>query len=245
MLFRAVSVLTLFSLIGVMGYPAETGSVEQQIREMETSRLAFPTDSSRWSDSIADDAMFMQGTGIVLNKQQTIDMYKNGIPADNSTDLKETQFRQFGDTAIFSYISARIRHDDGDRSVRHQHVRRTVVYRRKDGKWQLVLLSAAILPYADAQQRPVDSKVLDEYVGVYADFPQPRTVTLTRDGTRLMAQGSWEKEKTEFIALSDDTFVVPGEPNQLYFERGPDGHVLRLWYRDIGGDQILQRRVGK
>jgi hypothetical protein len=98
-------------------------------------------------------------------------------------------------------------------------------------------------PYADAKQRPVDPKILDQYVGVYADFPPPKTVTLTRDGTRLMAQGSGETEKTEFISLSDDTFVLPGEPSQLYFERSPDGHVLRLWYRDIGGDQILQKRV--
>jgi hypothetical protein len=121
-------------------------------------------------------------------------------------------------------------------------VRRTVVYQHRDGKWQLILLSAALLPYADAQQRPVNPKILDEYVGVYEDFPSPRTVTLSSNGTRLTAQGSWEKEKTELIALSDDTFVIPGDGNQLYFERDPDGHFL-LWYRDLGGDQILQRRV--
>jgi ketosteroid isomerase-like protein len=210
---------------------------------MEIARLAYPTDTSRWAHNIADDALFMQGTGVMLNKAQTIDAYKNGIPAENSTDLKETEFRQSGDIAIFSYTTARIRHDDAERSMRHQHVHRSVVYQKRNEKWQLVFLSAAIVPYADAKQRPVEPKILDEYAGVYADFPPPRTVTLSRDGAKLVAQGSWEKEKTEFISLSDDTFVLPGEPNQLYFERGPDGHVLHVWYRDVGGEQILQKRV--
>ena len=45
------------------------------------------------------------------------------------------------------------------------------------------------------------------------------------------------------VALSDDTFAIRGEPNQLYFERGPDGHFFRLWYRDSGGDQLVQQRL--
>jgi hypothetical protein len=242
MILRVLSAMILFSILpGTMGYPAETSNVEREILEMEKARLGFPTDSSRWTNSIAADALFMQGNGAVLTKRQTIDMYKSGI-VENSTDLKQIEFRQSADIAIFSYVTTRIRHDDGDRSVRHQHVRRTVVYQHRDGKWQLILLSAALLPYADAQQRPVNPKILDEYVGVYEDFPSPRTVTLSSNGTRLTAQGSWEKEKTELIALSDDTFVIPGDGNQLYFERDPDGHFL-LWYRDLGGDQILQRRV--
>jgi ketosteroid isomerase-like protein len=243
---KAILPLLLFVfLLQTVGHTQETASVEQQVRKMETTRLASPKDSSRWADDIADDGLFMQGTGVMLNKQQTIENYENGIETDNSTDLKETEFRQSGDTAIFSYVSTRIRHDDKDRAVRHQHVRRTVVYHFKDGKWRLVFLSAVITPYADAPQRPVDPKILDEYVGVYADFPPPKTVTFTRDGTRLMAQGSWENEKTELVALSDDTFAQRGEPNLLYFERGPDGHVLRLWYRDSGGDQLVQQRIGK
>jgi ketosteroid isomerase-like protein len=242
---RIVSPLILFVIfLPAVGHPEQTASVEQQIRKMETTRLAFPKDSSRWANDIADDALFMQGTGVMLNKRQTIENYRN-LFDDNSTDLTETEFRQSGDTAIFSYVSTRIRHDDKNGAIRHQHVRRTVVYHFKDGKWRLVLLSAAGVPYLDVSQRPVDPKILDEYVGVYADFPSPKTVTFTRDGTRLMAQGTGETEKTELLALSDDTFAVRGEPNQLYFERGPDGHVLRLWYRDSGGDQLVQRRISK
>jgi ketosteroid isomerase-like protein len=243
--FLVLSVVLSVVLLQAVGHPEQTAGVEQQIRKMETTRLAFPKDSSRWAEDIAGDAIFMQGNGVTLNKQQTIENYRNGIETDNSTDLKATEFRQSGDIAIFSYVSTRIRHDDKDRAMRHQHVRRTVIYHFQDGKWRLVLLSAAVVPYQDAPQRPGDPSILDQYVGVYADFPPPNTVTITRDGTRLMAQGTGETEKTELLALSDDTFAVRGESNQLYFERARDGHVLHLWSRDTGGDQLVQQRISK
>ena len=186
----------------------------------------------------------MQGTGEMLTKRQTIENYRQNED-ENSTDLTETEFRQSGDTAVFSYISTRKRHDNFDGAVRHQHIRRSVVYQQRAGRWQLVLLTAAGVPWVDGRQRPVDPKILDEYVGIYADFPPPTTVTFTRDGTRLMAQGSAEKEKTELLALSDDTFAVRGYPGEFYFERGPEGHFVRLWFRDFGGDQLEQRRLSK
>jgi ketosteroid isomerase-like protein len=245
MTVKGISAVALFlTILVIVGHPTEANNIEQQIRKMEISRLAFPTDSSRWAVDVSDDALFMQGTGEILTKRQTIENYK-GMEAENSTDLSETEFRHSGDMAVFSYVSTRIRRDSPGRSPRHQHVRRTVVYQLRDGKWRLVLLTAAGVPWAEGRQRPVDPKILDEYVGVYADFPPPTTVTFTRDGTRLMAQGSTEKEKTELMALSDDTFVVRGEPTQFYFERGPDGHFVRLWYRDLGGDQLEQRRLSK
>ncbi len=242
MLARCISVLAVAAFV-LWAQSSGSGSAEQEIRRMETARLAYPLDSTRWADDIADDALFMQGTGVVQSKQQTIDAYKSNIPVTNSTEMTDTAFRQSGDTAIFSYVTARVRHDDGDRAVRHQHVMRTVVYQHRGDRWRLVLLSAALRPYEDAVQRPVAPNILDEYAGVYADFPPPRTVTLSREGTRLMAQGSAETEKTELIALSDDTFAIRGEANQLYFERGPGGHVLHLWYRDTGGDEIEQKRI--
>ena len=245
MTMKGISAAALFLTISVaVGHAAETSSVEQQIRKMEIARLAFPKDSSQWADNIADDGLFMHGTGEMLSKKQTIEYYKQNED-ENATDLTQTEFRQSGDTAIFSYISTRKRHDNFDRAVRHQHVRRTVVYQLRDGKWRLVLLAAAGVPWADGPQRPVDPKILDEYVGVYADFPPPNTVTFTRDGTRLMAQGSTETEKTELIALSDDTFAVRGYPGEFYFERRPDGHLVHLWYRDMGGDQLEQKRLSK
>jgi len=36
----------------------------------------------------------------------------------------------------------------------------------------------------------VDPKILDTYLGVWRDAPAPSTVTFTRDGGKLMAQGT-------------------------------------------------------
>jgi hypothetical protein len=58
-----------------------------------------------------------------------------------------------------------------------------------------------------------------------------------------MAQGSDERVKTPLLALSDNTFVVRGEPAQITFEKGPDGEITRVIWRDIGGSVEVQERA--
>jgi hypothetical protein len=59
-----------------------------------------------------------------------------------------------------------------------------------------------------------------------------------------MAQGSDESEKYEFLALSDSTFVIRGDSNLVTFEKGPDGKVTRMLFRDVGGSvQVYDRSL--
>src|SRR5450432_2882926 len=58
---------------------AGSGSVEQEIRRMESARLAYQLESTRWADDIDNDDLFMQGTEGVQSKQETIEAYKNNI----------------------------------------------------------------------------------------------------------------------------------------------------------------------
>jgi hypothetical protein len=95
----ARTILAVFTLLvaglASSSLAAQTPDVAEQMRKMENTRLAFPKISSRWADDLADNALFMQGTGVMLNKQQTIENYKNGS-GENSTELTETEFRQAG-----------------------------------------------------------------------------------------------------------------------------------------------------
>jgi hypothetical protein len=53
MILRVLSAVTLLvNLLGTVGYPAETANLKQEVLEMKKARLAFPTDSSRWTDSM-------------------------------------------------------------------------------------------------------------------------------------------------------------------------------------------------
>jgi hypothetical protein len=90
----------------------------------------------------------------------------------------------------------------------------------------------------------VDPKVLDTYLGVWRDAPAPSTVTFTRDGGKLMARGTNGTDKTELLALSDNTFVLRGDSTLITFEKGPDGKVTRTLLRDLGGSvQVHESRT--
>jgi hypothetical protein len=221
--------------------PREATSTEQQIRALEAIRLGSPNKTSEWSRHVAPDALFHQGSGVVVGADEFLrDLQKHSF--EDSLEMLDTQFRQVGDAAIFSYVFKRVRHDDAN-AIRHQHLRRTVVYLRTTLGWQMITSAVSVIPYADLASKPVDPEILDTYTGVWPDTPAPATVTLTREGSKLMAQGSDEKVKTPLLALSDNTFVVRGEPAQITFEKGPDGQVSRVLWRDIGGSVEVQQRA--
>jgi hypothetical protein len=142
-------------------------------------------------------------------------------------------FSQIGDVAIFSYVFRRTHHDDAS-AVIHQHIRRTLVYQRTGSGWQMIASAVATIPFGDLESKPVDPKVLGTYIGVWT-ATVPSTVTLTREGGKLMAQGSNETEKAELLAVSDSTFVIRGDSNLITFEKGTNGKVTRMLFHDVGG----------
>jgi hypothetical protein len=108
----------------------------------------------------------------------------------------------------------------------------------------MIASAVAVIPFADFESRPVDPKVLGTYLGVWTSTPASPTVTLTREGGKLMAQESSETEKVEFLAESDSTFVIRGDSALVTFEKGPDGKVTRMLLRDIGGSvQVFGRSI--
>ena len=221
---------------------AEIGNAEEEIRALETVRLKSPTKTEVWSDNVAKDALFHLGNGAVASKQDLLAHMRQQV-MDDSVEMSDTMFSQIGDVAIFSYVFRRTHHDDAS-AVIHQHIRRTLVYQQTASGWQMIASAVATIPFADLESRSVDPKVLDTYLGVWAATPSPSTITLTLEGGKLMAKGSNETEKAEFLAVSDSTFVIRGDPDLITFEKGSDGKVDRMLFRDIGGSlQVFQRSI--
>ena len=235
--------MAVFALVSALCCCAQEmpkiANAEQEIRSLETIRLKSPNRTEEWSANVAKDALFHLGNGAVLNKQDLLAHMHDEVFED-SPEMSDTKFSQFGDVAVFSYVFKRTRHDAD--AIVHQHIRRTLVYQRIASRWQMISSAVAVIPYADLESKRVDPVILDSYVGVWPDTPAPATVTLTRDGDKLMAQGSNETEKTELLALSDNTFVVRGDADLITFEKGPDGNVTRTLRRDIGGSVEVQSR---
>jgi ketosteroid isomerase-like protein len=238
--------MLLFALVATICSSAQeaprAGNAEEEIRALETVRLKFPTKTEVWSGNVAKDALFHLGNGAVASKQDLLAHMSQQVMED-SLEMSDTKFSQIGDVAIFSYVFMRTSHDDAG-TVAHQHIRRTLVYQRAGSGWQMIASAVAIIPFADLESRSVDPKVLDTYLGVWTATTPSLPVTLTREGNRLFAQESGEAEKTEFQAVSDNTFVIRGDPVLITFEKGQDGEITRMLFRDIGGSvQVFERPI--
>jgi hypothetical protein len=240
---QCLLVFTLFSAICSSAQEApKAGNAEVEIRALETVRLKSPSKTEVWSGNVAKDALFHLGNGTVAGKQDLLEHMHQQVMED-SLEMSDTMFSQIGDVAIFSYVFRRTRHDDAS-AVIHQHIRRTLVYQRAGSGWQMIASAVAAIPFADLESKPVDPKVLDTYIGVWTATPAPSTVTLTREGGKLMAQGSNETEKTELLAVSDSTFVIRGDSNLITFEKGTNGKVTRMLFHDVGGSvQAYDRAI--
>jgi ketosteroid isomerase-like protein len=241
-----VQYLPVFALISAMCSPAQEtpkdSKAEEEIRALETLRLKSPTKTEVWSDNVAKDALFHLGNGAVASKHDLLAHMRKQVMED-SLEMSDTMFSQIGNAAIFSYVFMRTSHDDAG-AVIHQHIRRTLVYQRTGSGWQMVASAVAVIPFADLEARPVDPKVLDTYTGVWTASASSSTVTLTQEGGKLMAQESNETEKTEFLAVSDSTFVIRGDTALITFEKGPDGKATRMLFRDIGGSvEVFGRSI--
>jgi Domain of unknown function (DUF3471)/Domain of unknown function (DUF4440) len=236
-------VFTLFSAICTLAQEApKAGNAEVEIRALETVRLKSPSKTEVWSGNVAKDALFHLGNGTVASKQDLL-AHMHQLVIEDSLEMSGTMFSQFGDVAVFSYVFRRTHHEDASAVIR-QHIRRTLVYQRTGSGWQMIASAVATIPFADLESRPVDPKILDSYIGVWTATPAPSTVTLTREGGKLMAQESNETEKTELQAVSDNTFVIRGDSDLITFEKGTDGKVTRMLFHDVGGSiQAYDRSI--
>jgi hypothetical protein len=242
-----VRYLLVFALTSTICSSAQevpkAGNAEEEIRALEIVRLKSPTKTEVWSGNVADGALFHLGNGTVANKQDLLARMRSQVMED-SLEMSDTMFSQIGgDVAIFSYVFKRTSHDDAS-TVAHQHIRRTLVYRRTGSGWQMIASAVATIPFADLEPRLVDPKILDTYLGVWTAAPTSQAVTLTREGGKLFAQESNETEKVEFLAVSDSMFVIRGDSSLITFEKGPDGKETRMLFRGGGGSvRVFERSI--
>src|SRR6202035_2771201 len=86
----------------------DLSTARQQIRTLEAIRLKSPNKTSAWSRHVTPEALFHQGSGVVVGADEFLqDLQKHSY--EDSLEMLDTQFRQVGDAAIFSYVFKRVR----------------------------------------------------------------------------------------------------------------------------------------
>lgn len=94
-------------------------------------------------------------------------------------------------------------------------------------------------PPAERKVVAVDPALFDAYAGEYRVFAG-LTVTVTRDGNRLMGKAPGT-QTVELAATSDRSFFVPGEEIEVTFEKPVDGKCPSITLT-VGGNPLPAKR---
>ncbi len=134
-LFVAIALMMVF---GSLAYGQKKMTVEETIMKMEQEMTdAFiKGDTSVFEKYGADNATFTDPGGMMMNKAQTMAMFKSGDLKLESSKIDGMKVQMFGNTAVVTYRST----DKGmykGRDISGQYSW-TDVFVKMGGKWKLV-----------------------------------------------------------------------------------------------------------
>jgi ketosteroid isomerase-like protein len=134
-LFIAIALMTLF---GSLTYGQKKMTDEQTIMKMEQEMMdgVIKGDVSAYDKYVADSAVFTDPGGMLVNKAQSIAMFKAGDLKFESSKIDGMKVQMFGNTAVVTFTTT----DKGTykgRDISGQY-RWTDVFVKMGGKWKLV-----------------------------------------------------------------------------------------------------------
>ena len=129
--------ITLVMVFGSLAY-GQKMTTEQTLMKMEQEMAdaIVKGDSSVWDKYSADNAVFTDPGGMMMNKAQLIAMFKSGDLKIESSKIDGMKVRRFGNTAIVTYTTM----DKGmfkGRDISGQY-RWIDVFVKTGAKWKLV-----------------------------------------------------------------------------------------------------------
>ena len=133
-LFLAVAFMMLF---GTLAY-GQKMTTEQTLMKMEQEMAdaILKGDTSVWDRYSDANSVFTDPTGMMMNKAQSMAMFKSGDLKFESIKMDNMKVQMFGNTAIVTYTSM----DKGTykgRDISGEY-RWTDVFTKVGGKWKLV-----------------------------------------------------------------------------------------------------------
>ena len=132
---------------------------------------------------------------------------------------------------------------NGGSDRRVHELRRTEVFRKKDGRWRIIAAHASAVPKNYFQALDTDPKALGEYVGLY-EWPRQETSDrdrVTVENGRLVSE--WRGEKKECLRMGKDTFFSRDDSGWWTFQRDGDGRVTGYVYSYPDGQTVPVKKI--
>ncbi len=124
-------------LFGSLAY-GQKMTTEQTLMKMEQEMAdaIVKGDTSVWDKYSADNSVFTDPGGILMNKAQSMAMFKSGDLKIESTKIDDMKVQMFGNTAIVTYKTTdKGKYKTTDISGEY---RWTDVFAKVGGKWKLI-----------------------------------------------------------------------------------------------------------
>lgn len=214
---------------------------EQELKEITQKR--FDAESSRdlnyLSRVYSDELSIASTEGRISSKEAALGNMKQALEGVKRLfRLEQIRVRVVGETAIVTGIN-NIEVHIGNQE-RKGKVRFTDTYVRRQGDWQLLASHSSRMPL-ERQAAKMDPKIYDAYVGEYELGPG-LTITVTREGDRLMTQTSGQPDKVEIHPESETTFFYRGSNASVIFHKDTKGKVTHMVLKDQG-QEIRAKRI--
>ena len=133
-LFIAFAFMMLF---GSLAYGQKMTTEKTLMKmEQEMADAIVKGDTSVWDKYSADNSVFTDPGGMLMNKAQSMAMFKSGDLKIESTKMDDMKVQMFGNTAIVTYRST----DKGmykGKDISGEY-RWTDVFAKVGGKWKLI-----------------------------------------------------------------------------------------------------------
>jgi hypothetical protein len=196
-------------------------------RTQELYDAIVPGNQAPWKKYFADDCIFADEKGRVLDKPKLIADIAP-LPAGYSGTIKieNAQSRIIGNTAILSYDADETEAIFGQNLKARYHV--TDTWLQRDGNWQIIA-SQAHRYYEDPATGKADPKKFADYIGNY-ELAADQTRSVTAEGDKLFLERKGKKEQ-----------LLP-ETSEIFFRKGIEGRILFRYGASGKVDALIDRR---
>jgi hypothetical protein len=200
-----------------------------------------PGNAGPWKKYYADDCLYHDEKGRVLNKAQLvadITPLPEGYSGKITVDKPESRIS--AETAVLSYDILETETIFGQEL--HARYHQIDTWMKRAGQWQIVA-TQAFRYYEDPAEGKADPATLAAYVGTYElSSKSKRKSTVTTEDGKLFLERTGGK-KVELVPEVNGLFFRRGVEGRILFRLGPDQKVEALIDRRNNED-VVWKKVG-
>jgi hypothetical protein len=202
-------------------------------RTQELYDVIVPGNQAPWKKYFADDCIFADEKGRVLDKPKLIaDITPVPTGYSGTIKIENAQSRIIGNTAILSYDADESETIFGQNLKARYHI--TDTWLQRNGEWQIIA-SQAHRYYEDPAVGKADPKKFADYIGTYELAPG-QTRSVFAEGDKLFVERNGKKEQ---LNKKEQLFA---ETSEIFFRKGVEGRILFRYDATGKVEALIDRR---